>query len=331
MYQFIQTNEKVFPCQAQCQILQVSRSGYYAWRKGKTYQVNQSKQKMEQKIIETFSNHKRRYGARRISKSLAADGQTVSRYKAGKVLHKYGLKAIQPRSFVPKTTNSRHAYKISPNLLLKRVMPGKANEVWVGDITYIPLAGGTWCYLAVWMDLFSRRIIGWHLDDNMQEPLIVTAFKKALATRKVSDGLIVHSDRGGQYAGNMFRTLINRKNILQSMSRADNPYDNAFMESCFSRFKAELLQDGIFETIEDAHTEIFEFIEMYYNIKRIHSSLNYKTPAQFEKDYTFDVHKQTAMLYTEESLTERGIEPLSVKHKPNGSALPDVSSSYFLT
>jgi putative transposase len=153
----------------------------------------------------------------------------------------------------------------------------------VGDITFIPIADGKWAYLAEWMDLFSRKIIGWHLDDHMQETLITTAFKKALAVRKVSRDLIVHSDRGGQYAGNAFRKMISDNHILQSMSRADNPYDNAFMESCFSRFKAELLQDGIFETIEDARTEIFEYIEMYYNTIRIHSSLSYKSPTEFER------------------------------------------------
>lgn len=283
--------------------------------------------KMEQKIIDTFREHKRRYGSRRISKTLHAAGEPVSRYKVGKVLCKYGLKAIQPGSFVPKTTDSRHPYKISPNLLLDRAMPLKPNEVWVGDITFIPLAGGQWAYLAEWMDLFSRRIIGWHLDDNMAEALITTAFKKALAGRKIPNGLIVHSDRGGQYAGRVFRKMIGDNNILQSMSRADNPYDNAFMESCFSRFKAELLQDGIFETIEDARTEIFEYIEMYYNTIRLHSSLDYTAPMQFEQQWNektiFDMHKQTAMLYTEEStFIERGIEPLSIKHKQSGSALP---------
>ena len=290
---------------------------------------------MEQKIIDTFGEHKRRYGSRRITKTLQQQGETLSRYKTGKVLHKYGLKAIQPRSFVPKTTDSRHAYKISPNLLLNRAMPHGPNEVWVGDITYIPLAGGQWCYLSVWMDLYSRRIIGWQLDDNMQETLITAAFKKALSKRKIQQGVIIHSDRGGQYAGNTFRKMITGSKMLQSMSRADNPYDNAFMESCFSRFKAELLQDGIFETIEDARTETFEYIEMYYNTIRIHSSLNYQSPADFEKQFekacTFEKHKQTAMLYTGESLTERGIEPLSVKHKQSGSALPKESSSYFLT
>lgn len=313
----------------QCRVLEVSRSGYYAWRKGQTHQMKETSKKMEQQIIDTFRQHKRRYGSRRICKTIQGVGSTVSRYKAGKVLRKYGLKAIQPRSFVPKTTDSRHAYKISPNLLLNRAMPQKPNEVWVGDITYIPLAGGRWCFLSVWMDLFSRRIIGWHLDDNMQEALITAAFKKAFGSRKIKKGVIVHSDRGGQYAGNVFRKMIADKQILQSMSRADNPYDNAFMESCFSRFKAELLQDGIFETIEDARTEIFEFIEMYYNTIRLHSSLDYQSPAQYECQYeknnTFTGHKQTAMPYTEESFIERGIEPLSIKHKQSGSALPKES------
>ena len=268
-------------------MLEVSRSGYYAWRSGQTHQLKEASKKMEDKIIDTFREHKRRYGARRITKVLQGDGETISRYKAGKVLNKYGLKAIQPRSFVPKTTDSRHAYKISPNLLLERAMPQKPNEVWVGDITYIPLAGGKWAYLAVWMDLFSRRIIGWHLDDHMQEALIIAAFKKALSGRKIQPGVIIHSDRGGQYAGNVFRKMTGDNKMLQSMSRADNPYDNAFMESCFSRFKAELLQDGIFETIEDARTETFEFIEMYYNTKRLHSSLNYQSPDTYEKKYYY--------------------------------------------
>ena len=270
---------------------------------------------MEQKIIDTFRQHKRRYGSRRISKSLQANGEPVGRFKAAKVMRRHGLKAIQPRSFVPKTTDSRHRYPISPNLLLEKVSPKRPNEIWVGDITYIPLTGGNWCYLSVWMDLFSRRIIGWHLDDNMQETLVIAAFKKAIRTRKISKGLIVHSDRGGQYAGKIFRSMIHFNEMMQSMSRADNPYDNAFMESCFSRFKAELLQDGIFETIEDAQTEIFEYIEMYYNTQRLHSSLKYQSPDEFEKQFekkcTFEMHKQTAMLYTEESFHERGIEPLS--------------------
>jgi transposase InsO family protein len=287
VYAFIGSNEKKYPCQLQCRVLGVSRSGYYAWRQGKTHQLKEADKKMEQKIIDTFREHKRRYGSRRIAKVLQSGGETVSRYKTGTVLRHYGLKAIQPRSFVPKTTDSRHSYPISPNLLLNRSFPDRPNEVWVGDITYIPLSGGRWCYLSVWMDLFSRRIVGWQLDDNMQEKLIRTAFKKAIGSRTVKPGLIVHSDRGGQYAGHVFRKIIADHKLHQSMSRADNPYDNAFMESCFSRFKAELLQDGIFETIEDAIMEIFEFIEMYYNTQRLHSSLNYQSPDTYEKKYHY--------------------------------------------
>jgi len=285
---------------------------------------------MEQKIIDTFREHKRRYGSRRISKSLGNKGEKASRYKVSKTLRQYGLKAIQPRSFVPKTTNSRHTYQISPNLLLDRPKPGKPNEIWVGDITFIPLSGGNWCYLSVFMDLFSRRIVGWQLDDNMKETLVTATLNKAIGSRKIDKDLIIHSDRGGQYGGKMFRAIIKKRKMLQSMSRADNPYDNAFMESCFSRFKAELLQDGIFETIEDAQTEIFEYIEMYYNTLRLHSSLDYQSPDEYEKQFekkgTFEMHKQGTMLYTEESpLIERGIEPLPIKHKQEDSALPKES------
>lgn len=285
---------------------------------------------MEQKIIDTFREHKRRYGSRRISKSLGKTGEKAGRYKVSKTLQRHGLKAIQPRSFVPKTTNSRHTYQINPNLLLDRNKPKKPNEVWVGDITFIPLSGGNWCYLSVFMDLFSRRIVGWQLDDNMKETLVTATLNKAISSRKINDGIIIHSDRGGQYGGKIFRSIIEKKKMLQSMSRADNPYDNAFMESCFSRFKAELLQDGIFETIEDARTEIFEYIEMYYNTQRLHSSLDYQSPDEFEKQFekicTFEMHKQGTMLYTEESpLIARGIEPLAIKHKQEDSALPKES------
>lgn len=270
-----------------CRVLGVSRSAYYNWQQQKASAAEQKKKEMEQSIIDVFEDHRRRYGTRRIVAELKAGEVKTSRYKVRKVLKERGLKAIQPRSFMPRTTDSRHPYPVSPNLLLEREAPQKPNEVWVGDITYIPLAGGSFLYLAVWMDLYSRRIIGWQLDNHMKEALAVAAFKKALMSRTTAKGLMVHSDRGGQYAGNQFRKLIACHQIQQSMSRADNPYDNAFMESCFSRFKAELLQDGAFDGLQDAQTEIFEYIEMYYNTKRRHSSLSYQCPNDFEKNYYF--------------------------------------------
>jgi transposase InsO family protein len=136
--------------------------------------------------------------------------------------------------------------------------------------------------------------VGWQLASHMREELVITALRKALATRDLKAGLIVHSDRGGQYAGGMFRKLLLKRKIAQSMSRADDPYDNAFMESCFSRIKAELLEDGIFDCIEDAQTEIFEYIEMYYNTSRKHSSLNYQSPIQYENHYFYSLTKQVS-------------------------------------
>ncbi len=208
-----------------------------------------------------------------------------------KVLKEHGLKAIQPRSFVPKTTDSRHPYAISANLLLERALPTRPDQVWVGDITYIPLSGSHYGYLWVWMDLYSRKIIGWHLDDNMKEELIIAAFKKALKNRSVTAGLIIHSDRGGQYAGGKFTKLIHSNKLLQSMSRADNPYDNAFMESCFSRFETELLQNGVFDNLQDAQTEIFKYTHTTTQKEGIHHSIM-NVPQTLKKTMTFTSPKQ---------------------------------------
>ncbi len=267
--------------------MDVCRSAYYGWIKGRGQSPeNKQKQKqLEMAIVETFKEHRRRYGVRRIAAELRALGYDVGRDKVRSVMQAHGLRAIQPRSFVPRTTDSRHPYPISPNLLLERAAPVRPDEVWVGDITYIPMSGGGFCYLAVWMDLYSRRIKGWHLDTHMKEDLVVTALKNSFSKGRVPKGLIIHSDRGGQYAGKVFRKLLESKCAAQSMSRADNPYDNAFMESLYSRFKAELMQGGAFENLEDARTEIFEYVEMYYNTVRRHSSLGYLSPDKFEKQY----------------------------------------------
>lgn len=237
---------------------------------------------MEEQVIAVFKENKRRYGTRRIVKELSHQGLTVSPYKVRKALVKHGLKAIQPRSFVPKTTDSRHPYRISPNVHKEQGFPSCINKTWVGDITYIPMVDGTFQYLSAWMDLYSRKIVGWDMKDHMKESLVVSSFKKGLKKRAVLENMIVHSDRGGQYAGTIFRKIIDKHKLTQSMSDADNPYDNAHMESYFSRFKAELLEGGAFDNAEDARTEIFEFIEMYYNPKRLHSSLGYLSPNNFE-------------------------------------------------
>ncbi len=284
LYEFIDHHAKEFPIQKQCNVLGVSKSGFYDWLSGRSHQISADQAQKRQQIIGTFEHHRSRYGTRRIVAALAEQGLQLSRSKVRGVLKQEGMKAIQPRSFVPRTTNSRHSYPISPNLLLERPGPQRINEVWVGDITYIPMSGGVWAYLSVWMDLYSRKIIGWELMDHMREELVIASMGKALQARSPPADLIVHSDRGGQYGGKAFRKLLG-KGISQSMSRAGNVYDNAFMESCFSRFKAELLQGGMFQGIEDGYTEVFEYIEMYYNTERLHSSIGYKSPARFEAAY----------------------------------------------
>ncbi len=193
-----------------------------------------------------------------------------------------GLKAIQPKAFKPKTTDSKGT-TASPNLLAEiKLEECAAAKIIIGDITYIRLRGGKFCYLAVWQDKVTRRIIGWSLAMEMTAELVISALQKAIRKGLVKAGAIVHSDRGSQYASGGFRRLLQRNCLRQSMSGKGNCYDNAQAESFFSRFKAELMEDGVFEDIEQACSEIFSYIEGYYNRVRLHSSLGYKSPLEYE-------------------------------------------------
>jgi len=277
--------ESTFPVAALCEALGVSRAAYYRYLSGQTYQPSEHKQKQIKAVEDAFWDHKRRYGSRRLVVELEELNEPIGRHRVRSLMREQDLKAIQPRSFVPRTTDSRHGKWVCDNLLLNQPLPLAPNRVWVGDITYLPLVNSKWAYLATWMDLYSRMLVGWQVNDNMEEELIISALHKGLGWRKPAAGMIIHSDRGGQYVGNRFRKLLKKHHCLQSMSRADDPYDNAFAESFFSRFKTELLEGGTFLNLEDARTEIFEFIEMYYNRKRRHSALGYKSPLEFEHLY----------------------------------------------
>lgn len=282
VYAFVDSIRHEYPLQLICEVMQISRSSFYEWSNKRTYQIKAKNSMMEQKVVAVFKAHKRRYGVRRIVAELGHQKVETSPYMVRKSLASNRLKAIQPRSFVPRTTDSRHPYPISPNHLRELKFPETINQVWVGDITYIPMAAGNFCYLSVWMDICSRKIVGWDLQDHMREALVSASLSKALRVRKVSAGMMIHSDRGGQYAGQQFRLILQQHDLTQSMSDADNPYDNAHMESFFSRFKAELLQGGTFQNAEDSRRQIFEFIEMYYNPSRLHSSIGYLSPNNFE-------------------------------------------------
>ena len=273
------------PIETLCKTLSVSRSAYYAYAKGSTYQVKSDKVVLADRIRKEFATHKKRYGTRRISKSLHNQGISIGRYAIRSQMRLQGLHAIQPRSFIPKTTNSRHKLGYAPNLLAGKVFPVAPDQVYVGDITYLPTVEGKWLYLNKWMDLYTRRIVGWKIDTHMEESLVTESLKQALYKRNPAAGLIVHSDRGGQYRSENFKQLLNGYECQQSMSGADNPYDNAYAESFFSRFKAEMLPKNGFNSIEDAKKQTFEYIEMYYNTSRLHSGIKYSSPEDYEKGY----------------------------------------------
>ena len=199
--------------------------------------------------------------------------------RVAKVLEIQGLRAIQPKSFVPKTTESRHGLGYSPNLLLDAADPTRVDELWVADITYLPLRGGGFCYLAALMDRFSRDLVGWSVESSMAEALVLSVLRRAIRERQPKAGLVHHSDRGGQYAGTQYRAILSRAEMNQSMSRADNCYDNAFMESCWGTFKREL-EIAEYESVATARKTIAEYVR-YYRFERKHSSLGYLTPHQF--------------------------------------------------
>ncbi len=263
-----------------CDTLDVSRAGYYAWRSSVETARQRRDRELTPLIADIFWKHQRRYGARRIAVELLALGQPCGVDRVAKLMKNQGLRAIQPKSFVPKTTDSRHTLGYQPNLLLNASPPERMNQVWVADITYIPLQSGRFAYLALTMDLFSRRVVGWELAESLSEPLVLESLQQAIRSRQPPPGLIHHSDRGGQYAGHAYRGLLRRAAMRQSMCRAGNCYDNAFMESCFGTIKTELemteYQNGML-----ARTEIASYLA-YYNHERRHSALEYLSPQSFE-------------------------------------------------
>lgn len=221
---------------------------------------------------------------RRITASLNKEGVKIGKFQVRGLMREQNLKAIAPKRFVPKTTNSKGVVP-APNLLKDIKLEESApTKIIIGDITYIPLQNGNWCYLAVWQDKVTRRIIGWSLAATMTTELVISALEKAIRKGLVKAGAVIHSDRGRQYASNGFRELLRKEGYRQSMSGKGNCYDNAQAESFFARFKTELIEGGAFENMEQARSEIFSYIEGYYNRVRLHSGLGNKSPLEFEAE-----------------------------------------------
>lgn len=262
-----------------CEVLSTSRAAYYQWLSSEGSSQEPANRDLLPVVRQVFQQYRRRYGARRIAMELKSLGHLCSRSKARQIMAQLGLVAIQPRSFKPRTTESRHRLGYSSNLLLAGIDVKACNQVWVGDITYIGL-DKQFAYLAVLMDLYSRRIVGWSLDLEMTELLVTATLKQAIAAQQPGPGLVHHTDRGGQYASKKYRAILDRAQMQQSMSRAGDCYDNAFMESCFGTIKTEL-EMQTYPTLEPARRELEEYLN-YYNAVRRHSSLDYQSPTSFE-------------------------------------------------
>ena len=265
------------------QFLGFSRPAFQRWKQAASSSQKESDMELLPVVTSIFRAHRRRYGTRRIVEELRSRGYNCGRRRVAKLLKITGLSAIQPKSFKPRTTESRHSLGYSPNLILDFAEPSVVDQLWVGDITYIPVASVGFCYLSTLMDRFSRKIVGWSFGEDMTEPLVSQSLRKAIAERQPQAGLIHHTDRGGQYAAKGYRAILRRASMRQSMSRAGDCYDNAFMESCFGTIKTELEMTE-YETCRIAFKEIAEYVN-YYNFDRRHSSIGYLTPHQFETTF----------------------------------------------
>ena len=236
---------------------------------------------LSMRIKELYDQHQGRYGSPRICETLNRQGYQVNHKRVARLMREAGLLAHGKKKFKA-TTNSKHDQPVRPNLLERNFEVAAPNQVWTGDITYIATAEG-WLYLAVVIDLFSRRIIGWAFSHRIDTTLVVQALQMAISGRKPKPGLIFHSDRGSQYASHLFQEALSAFGIIPSMSRKGDCWDNAPTESFFATFKKELVRNVIYFSRRLAMTEIFRYIECYYNNIRAHSTLGYDSPAQFEK------------------------------------------------
>jgi putative transposase len=287
-YGFIREQQKTFPVTVLCKVMQVSTSAFYAWAKTPEDTDKKILQKqLEAKAIELFEENKNVYGSRRLSEAFIKEDIQVGRYKARQLMKKLGLKARYPKRFKV-TTDSDHNEAISPNLLNRQFDVAAPNKVWTTDITYVWTLEG-WLYVAIVIDLFSRQVVGWSIADHMRTSLCVNALQMAFWRRKPESGLMHHSDRGSQYASHEYRSHLGIMRMQQSMSRKGDCWDNAPTERFFRSLKHEQLNYEKFRTKESAKLSIIDYLA-FYNGKRMHSTLSYQSPLEFEREF----YKKTA-------------------------------------
>jgi transposase InsO family protein len=282
-FQFIQNHRSELPVNRMCQVLDISRSGYYAWRTRPASKREVANQELLEQIKIIHRNSDETYGSPRIYHALLALGRKCSRNRVARLMRRNDIQAKQKRRF--KTTTKRNkAHPVAPNLLKRDFTAEQPDQKWLTDITYIPTLEG-WLYLAAILDMYTRRIVGWAMAERMTSALTIKALKMALQQRKPAAGLIHHSDQGSQYTDQKYRGLLGDYGLQASMNGVGSWYDNAPMESFFGTLKSERVHHCIYHTREEARTDLFFYIEARYNRRRLHSALGYLSPQAFEQAY----------------------------------------------
>jgi putative transposase len=266
-----------------CEVLGVSRSGYYSWRCRAQSRRSREDRRLGVQVRAAFEQSRGQYGSPRVHRALRQQGVRCSRKRVERLMRQQGIESRRRRDFRVRTTRSVPGRVVAPNRLNRQwASVQEQDRVWVSDLTYLWTREG-WLYLAVVLDVFSRRIVGWATSSRIDQSLTLKALEEALQQRRPARGLVHHSDQGSQYSALAYRQLLGRYEAEPSMSRAGDCYDNALAESFFSTLKAELTDYGAFESRKQAHHSLFDYIERFYNRRRLHSSLNYLSPVQFEK------------------------------------------------
>ena len=282
-FAFIATEKACYPVALMCRVLQVSRSGYYAWCRRPAAPHTLKDQILTVEVATIHRESRGRYGSPRIHAELRERGQRTARKRVARLMRAAELRAREPRRFRC-TTDSGHGMAVKGNLLARQFAVPAPNTKWVTDITYLWTLEG-WLYLAVILDLFSRRVIGWSLNERLERSVALEALEMAIKDRRPATGLLHHSDRGSQYASHEYQELLEQHGISCSMSRKANCWDNAVAESFFATLKLELVYRTRWSTKADARSAIFEYIELFYNRQRRHSALGYLSPDEFERKH----------------------------------------------
>ena len=280
-YDFIRTHAKDFPVKLLCRMLSVQRSAYYDWRAWPCKIIAPEELALRRRMKELFAASRGSLGSRMMMKNLRQEGFDIGRDKTRRLMKSLKLKVKQKRKYKV-TTDSNHKLPVAQNILNRDFSPSGPNQAWGSDITYLWTQQG-WIYLAVIIDLYSRRVVGWSIDRRMKKALVIRALMMAVNLRKPPPGLIHHSDRGSQYASHDYQKLLKQHGIICSMSRKGNCWDNAPVERFFSSLKRKWTGDRWYRTRQDAIADVREYVAVYYNSKRLHSTLGYTTPMNYEK------------------------------------------------